>query len=380
MAAVDQPAPTGPHWIAARLRAEVASRRLQHDPAQVAAARHLDALRNALTGRPPGVLDRLHRAVSSEARAKARTPRGVYLWGGVGRGKTLLMDLFFSSLRDAPGAPPAERSHFYHFMRDVHAQLAAVRQLERPLDAVAARVAARTRVICLDEFFVADIADAMILSALFESLFGRGVALVATSNLRPEDLYKDGLQRQRFLPAIAMIEAKLDVVRLDGGIDYRLRQLEQAPTYLDSNHPGTKGALAARFASLGGDAAGPAVLDIAGRPLRAVNCAAGTVWFDFRELCGGPRSQMDYIEIARLYHTVFIDDIPLFDAPDDDAARRFIMLIDEFYDRGVKIVVSAAAKPAALYRGERLRAEFERAASRLVEMQTQAYLAGQHRP
>ena len=208
MAAVDQPAPTGPHWIAARLRAEVASRRLQHDPAQVSAARHLDALRNALTGRPPGVLDRLRRTVSAEARAKARAPRGVYLWGGVGRGKTLLMDLFFASLRDAPGGPPAERSHFYHFMRDVHAQLAALKQLERPLDAVAAQVAARARVICLDEFFVADIADAMILSALFESLFGRGVALVATSNLRPEDLYKDGLQRQRFLPAIAMIEAE----------------------------------------------------------------------------------------------------------------------------------------------------------------------------
>jgi cell division protein ZapE len=326
------------------------------------------------------VLDRLRRAVSSEARVKAQAPRGVYLWGGVGRGKTLLMDLFFSSVRDAPGGPPAERSHFYHFMRDIHSQLAAVKQLERPLDAVAARVAARARVICLDEFFVADIADAMILSALFESLFGRGVALVATSNLRPEDLYQDGLQRQRFLPAIAMIQANLDVVRLDGGIDYRLRRLEQAPTYLDSNHPGTKAALTARFASLGGDASGPAVLTIEGRPLPAVNCAAGTVWFDFCELCGGPRSQMDYIEIARLYHTVFIEDIPLFDADDDDAARRFIMLIDEFYDRGVKIVVSAAAGPAALYRGERLRAEFERAASRLVEMQTQAYLAGQHRP
>lgn len=384
MAAIDESrSPKGPHWISAHLRAEFAAHRLQHDSAQLAAARHLDALREKLLGRSPTILERLRAAVPFGARRAARSLRGAYLWGGVGRGKTLLMDLFFASLRDdttARAAPLAERNHFYRFMRDVHAEVAAANRHERPLDVVAERVAARTRVICLDEFFVADIADAMILSGLFDSLFQRGVTLVATSNLHPRDLYKEGLQRQRFLPAIAMIEANLNVVRLDAGMDYRLRQLERSPTFLDSRLPGTRAAMVERFAELGANASGPVTLRISDRALRALNSAPETAWFDFRELCDGPRSQIDYIEIARLYHTVFISDIPVFDAADDDAARRFIMLIDEFYDRGVKIIVSAAAAPAALYRGERLRADFERAASRLVEMQSQAYLAGEHRP
>jgi cell division protein ZapE len=215
---------------------------------------------------------------------------------------------------------------------------------------------------------------------LFEGLFRRGVTLVATSNLRPQELYKDGLQRQRFLPAIELLQAHLDVVHLDGRIDYRLRQLEQAPTYLDSNLPETPAALHERFAALIGVASGPTTLTIEGRSLHAVNSGPGTVWFQFGELCDGPRSQNDYIELARLYHTVFIANIPTFDKTHENAARRFIMLIDEFYDRGVQIVVSAAAPPAALYHGERLRIEFERASSRLIEMQTRPYLARQHRP
>jgi cell division protein ZapE len=285
------------------------------------------------------------------------------------------MDLFFATVRGG------ERSHFYHFMRNVHAELATIKQHAQPLDIVAQRLADRVRVICLDEFFVSDIGDAMILAGLFEGLFRRGVTLVATSNLPPQDLYKDGLQRQRFLPAIDMIQAHVDVLHLDGGVDYRLRQLEMAPTYLDSTLPGTPAALRERFSALtGGGAPGPATLTIEGRPIRALNVGAGTVWFDFSELCQGPRSQNDYIELARLYHTIFIADIPVFDATNENAARRFIMLIDEFYDRGVKIVVSAAAPPTALYHGDRVSFEFERAASRLIEMQTQEYLAGQHRP
>ena len=279
----------------------------------------------------------------------------------------------------------SERVHFYHFMRDVHAELARIKGRTDPLDLAAARIAQRARVLCLDEFFVSDIADAMILSGLFQGLFRRGLTLVATSNTAPQELYQGGLQRQRFLPAIELIEAHVEILHLDAGIDYRLRKLEQAPTYLDSRLPGTAAALEQRFAAL---AAGGAVqmgaaravtLEVEGRPLRARAVGPDIAWFGFRELCEGPRSQNDYIELARRYGTLFITDIPLLTPQDEDAARRFIMLIDELYDRGVKLVVSAAAPPALLYRGERLRLEFERAASRLVEMQTQHYLAGSHR-
>ncbi len=373
--------------VAARLEAEVAAHRLTDDGAQRAAALRLDTLRNALLDRSPGVLERLRQALPMLHGSLARPPpRGVYLWGGVGRGKTLLMDLFVASLGvDAahPGASPsaAERSHFHHFMRSVHAELARIERRSRPLDLVAQRLAARSRVICLDELFVADIADAMILGGLFEALFRRGVALVATSNQRPQDLYEDGLQRERFLPAIDLLMAHVDVVHLDAGIDYRMRQLERAPTYLDSALPETHPAMQQRFAQLsGGINSGPTSLTIEGRALRALDSAPGTAWFEFEDLCGGPRSQNDYIELARLYTTVFISAIPVFGAAQDDAARRFIMLIDEFYDRSVKLVVSAAAAPAALYRGERLRIPFERASSRLIEMQTRPYLSGRHRP
>jgi cell division protein ZapE len=315
----------------------------------------------------------------SEARKGA--PRGVYLWGGVGRGKTLLMDYFFAALEFADRAPGAMRAHFYHFMREVHAELRSITDRATPLDVVAQRLAARARVICLDEFFVADIGDAMILAGLLAGLMQRGVTLVTTSNRAPQELYKDGLQRQRFLPAIELLQSHFDVIHLDGGVDYRLRQLEQAPTYLDSTRPGTTTALQERFATMtGGTAAGPQTLTIEGRALRARAAAPGMAYFDFVDLCEGPRSQNDYIELARLYHTLFLADIPRFDQFNENAARRFIMLIDELYDRGVKLVVSAAAAPAALYGGDRLRFEFERAASRLIEMQTQHYLAGQHRP
>jgi cell division protein ZapE len=338
----------------------------------------LDALRHGLHAQG-SIARRLRARLSWLApRPAAATPmRGVYLWGGVGRGKTMLMDYFHQSLRRGS----SERTHFYRFMRQVHAELRAGERRSDPLEAVAERLAQQARVICLDEFFVADIADAMILAGLFAGLFRRGVTLVATSNVRPVDLYKDGLQRARFLPAIDLIERHMQVVRLDGGIDYRLRQLEQAPTYLDSTLPETAAAMGARFARMAGeDAAGRSVLQIEDRPVTALANGPGLVWFDFPDICEGPRSQNDYIEIARTFHTVFISNVPIFTAQTENEARRFIMLIDEFYDRNVNLVLSAAAAPAALYRGEKLTAEFQRAASRLIEMQTEAYLAGEHRP
>jgi cell division protein ZapE len=351
--------------VAARLQAEVAAGRLDFDPRQLEVAARLDRLSEQLR-RPLSLAQRL--------RAK-RAPRGLYLWGGVGRGKTLLMDLFFATLPRG-----AERSHFHHFMRQVHAELALLKRRSEPLEAVAERLAARTRVVCLDEFFVADIADAMILAGLFAALFRRGVCLVTTSNLAPDELYKDGLQRQRFLPAIELLKQHLDVVRLDGGIDYRLRQLEQSPTYLDSALPETAHELKRRFSLLaGGQPSGPGTLSVEGRDIGALGFGPGMAWFEFAELCAGPRNQNDYIELARLYHTIFISNIPQFTADDDDAARRFIMLIDEFYDRAVNIVVSAAAPPDALYRGERLGVEFQRTTSRLTEMQAVEYLARHHR-
>jgi cell division protein ZapE len=363
--------------VSERLEAAVAQRRLEFDAGQVRAAERLDALAAALRVSDGGVLQALRSRISWFPQGAERAaPRGLYLWGGVGRGKTLLMDTFHASL----GAVPSEREHFYRFMRGIHSELALIKGRTDPLDLAAAHIAQRARVLCLDEFFVSDIGDAMILAGLLQGLFRRGVVLVATSNTAPRDLYKEGLQRQRFVPAIELIEAHVDVLELDSGIDYRLRQLERAPTYLDSRAPETLGKLEQRFAALaGGEVVRDVTLQIEGRPLNARAVGADIAWFDCRELCEGPRSQNDYIELARLYGTLFITDVPQFTPADEDAARRFIMLIDELYDRCVKIVVSAAAPPTQLYHGERLQFEFERAASRLVEMQTQRYLAGCHR-
>jgi len=368
--------------VAVRLAAEIAAERLQWDPAQSDAARALDELSENLLRHPPTVAQTLRSYLpwSKLQRTEKPPQRGLYLWGGVGRGKTLLMDMFFASLQSARAAPPAQRTHFYRFMRQVHAELRAVKRRSQPLETVAERFARRAQVICLDELIVADIADAMILGGLFDGLFRRGVTLIATSNQPPQDLYKDGLQRQRFAPAIDLMTSHMEVLHLDGAVDYRLRQLEQAPTYLDSSRGDAAAQLRQRFAALAGTtAAGPSALSIEDRRLAAVATGAGMAWFEFKDLCEGPRSQNDYIELARLYHTIFVSHIPVFTEADEDAARRFIAAIDEFYDRGVKIVVSAAAPPAQLYRGDRLRREFERAASRLIEMQTQQYLAGQHR-
>ena len=346
----------------------------QPDAAQEQAVARLDDLARRLAAAhadPRGWLARLRRA----ARRDPASVRGVYLWGGVGRGKTFLMDLFHAHL-----AVPGARRHFHRFMKDVHARLGRLRDTEDPLERVAAELARDARVLCLDELYVSDIADAMILGGLFAGLDARGVTLVFTSNAPPAELYRDGLQRSRFLPAIALLERRTEVINVDAGHDYRLRQLEKAPLYLDGTDAFAEAALALRFEEIAGEAGVPdGVLEVEGRPIRTRRRSADVVWFDFEALCEGPRGVADYVEIARAFHTVFVSGVPVFDEDGNDAARRFIAVVDEFYDRSVKLVLTAAAEPGGLYRGGRLAFEFERTRSRLAEMQTREYLARAHR-
>jgi cell division protein ZapE len=343
------------------------------DQAQLRAIAALDGLRQRLQQPPPrkGL-----RGWLSGRRGPALATRGVYLWGGVGRGKTFLMDLFH-----AHAGVPARRGHFHHFMRDVHAQLRKLRDREDPLQEVADEIASSCRVQCLDELFVGDIADAMILAGLFDAMIERGVTLVCTSNQPPAELYRDGLQRQRFLPAIALLERHTELVHVDDGQDYRLRELERAPLYLDSSAADSDSQLAERFAAIAGHAGEPGgEIIVEGRSIATRRRAEEVVWFDFAAICAGPRGTADYVEIAREYHAVVISAIPVLDTSLDNEARRFVALVDEFYDRGVKLVLSAEALPDRLYVGDRLRFEFARTASRLVEMQSHEYLARPHRP
>lgn len=353
---------------------ELRARGWEADAAQLAAVARLERLRTEFRAQQgdAGLVNRLRRRFWP--RAGADVVRGVYLWGGVGRGKTWLMDLLFASL-----GGDARRQHFHQLMRELHATLAAIREREAPIEIVARRMARRSRLWCLDELQVNDIADAMLLGTLFESLLREGVTLVFTSNVPPAGLYRDGLQRARFLPAIAVLEQQLDVLEVDAGTDYRLRQLRQAPVWFDRNDATTPARFAALFAQLAGThGESSRHLGINGRHVNAQRRAGGVVWFGFATLCSGARSADDYAEIADAFHTVFVSDIPLLDATQDDATRRLVSLVDEFYDRGVKLIVSAAAQPAQLYRGERLAFEFRRTASRLVEMQSEAYLARAH--
>lgn len=302
---------------------------------------------------------------------------GLYMWGGVGRGKTWLMDLFYEAL---PGTRKL-RIHFHRFMRRVHAELTSLEGTKNPLEEVASRLAADIDVICFDEFFVSDITDAMLLGGLFELLFERhDIVLVATSNIVPDELYKDGLQRARFLPAIALLKQHTRVLNVDGGTDYRLRTLEQAELYHYPLDNDAEAVLLDSFDKLAPEPGRQNVeLEIEGRALVARWCADDVVWFAFSELCEGPRSQNDYIELAREFHAVLISDIPQMNDTENDSARRFINLIDEFYDRNVKLIVSAEVAIESLYQGSGLGFEFRRTCSRLLEMQSHDYLARQHK-
>ncbi|HEY6130589.1 MAG TPA: cell division protein ZapE [Halioglobus sp.] len=302
---------------------------------------------------------------------------GLYFWGGVGRGKTYLVDSFFECLPFSQKL----RIHFHRFMHRVHAELADLEGEKNPLEAVADRLARQARVLCFDEFFVTDIADAMILGGLMKALFARGVTLVATSNIEPAKLYENGLQRQRFLPVIALLEKYTKVVNVDAGVDYRLRTLQQAELYHFPLDEGADKSLEDSFSRLAPEPGKHGEqLEINNRLLTCRRVADDVAWFDFAELCAGPRSQNDYIELARIYHAVLISGVPEFQPGMDDQARRFINLVDEFYDRNVKLVLAAATPLLALYAGGRLEFEFQRTVSRLQEMQSYDYLAREHRP
>ena len=424
---------------------QLSERGFRPDAVQAAVVDRLDDLRQRLIVAREADSSLVRRWFGVIGGKSAPEPvRGIYLWGGVGRGKTWMMDLFYQSLP----FPERRRRHFHRFMHDVHAELKTLQQREAPLDAVAERIAQEARVLCFDELFVADIADAMILGGLFAALFKRGVTLVATSNVQPRNLYKDGLQRQRFLPTIDLLEQHLDVIAVDGATDYRLRRLTQAGTYLPSGAPDTERRLKELFDELadhdgsddgvarpdsaagrldvGGGRPDPITpvapdtnehtappiapippksattsrtvnqsgrpwpnqspldpansIEIEGRRIPVIRERGGVVWFDFMALCSGPRSQEDYIEIARDYQSVIVSDIPVFDSLHEDEARRFIALVDELYDRNVNLIVSAAAPPIELYRGDRVGFQFERTTSRLIEMQSEEYLAREHKP
>lgn len=355
-------------------RADIARGKISEDPVQLAALARLDDLHRRLLARsqrpPEGMLQRLFKR-----RTTAAPERGLYMWGGVGRGKTYLMDLFFEAL-------PAERKlrmHFHRCMQRVHRELRTLAGRESPLDGVAESFAREADVLCFDEFFVSDIGDAMILAELLQGLFARGVSLVATSNIEPQGLYANGLQRRRFLPAIDLLLEHTLVHHLDGGADYRLRALRQAEVFHSPLGADAEAALTSCFERLVPDAPREGeVLEVEGRPIRTLRCTDDVVWFDFKDICDGPRSQNDYIELARVYHAVVVSNVPRFGSSTENQARRFISLVDEFYDHNVKLVLSAEAPIADLYGGTLLAFEFQRTVSRLLEMQSEEYLARSH--
>ncbi len=307
--------------------------------------------------------------------SRPAVPRGVYMWGGVGRGKSFLMDSFYSVVP----VVRKTRLHFHEFMRDVHRQLDELKGIADPLDEVAKRIAKKYRLICFDEFHVSDIADAMILYNLLKGLFDHGVSFVMTSNYEPSTLYPDGLHRDRMLPTIALLKEKLDVMNIDAGIDYRKRVLEQVKVYHTPLNAKTDEELRTAFASVAEAADEDPRVHIEAREIRALRRAGSAIWFDFATLCGGPRSQNDYLELASRFQTVILSGIPRMSAAMSSEARRFTWLIDVFYDHKVKLIMSAAVEPDELYTVGTLSNEFHRTVSRIIEMQSKEYLDADRR-
>lgn len=358
------------------LRQRAAEHGFTPDAAQLRAARELQRVLDNLRhrGQRRGWLGLISRN---------RAIDGVYLWGGVGRGKSFLMDSFFACVPDVS----KKRVHFHRFMQEIHKALFAHQGHEQPMALVARDIAAEVQLLCLDEFHVTDITDAMLMRRLLEGLMAEGVVLLTTSNFEPTELYQHGLQRKQFLPAIELILARMTVVNVDGGTDYRLRELEKAGTYhagADAEHR-----LDEAFSHIADAAEDNAPLEIEDRLIRVRRQAPGIAWFDFPELCAGPRGKPDYIELARRYHTILVSGVPRFTEADGDTLRRFVWLVDEFYDRRVKLMLAAAAPVDALVADAadsdgfqaHLNASLkERLASRLTEMQTRQYLSLPHLP
>ncbi len=349
-----------------------------HDSAQQNAVEHLDDLyRRFLELKVPQIPIKKSwkRFFKMDEPQKIVPEKGLYFWGGVGRGKTYLVDTFYDAL-------PTERKmrvHFHRFMQRVHDELGELKQQSDPLLIVADKFKQETDIICFDEFFVSDITDAMILATLLEALFARGIALVATSNIEPHNLYRNGLQRARFLPAIALIEAHCEIVNVDSGIDYRLRTLEQAEIFHFPLDAKAENNMKMYFEKLTSESEYKAkTIEINHRQLEVKAEGDGVVHFDFDSLCESARSQHDYIELSRLYHTVLLSNVKIMGELNDDAARRFIAMVDEFYERNVKLIISAEVDLAAIYEKGRLTFEFKRCQSRLVEMQSHEYLAKEH--
>lgn len=348
------------------------------DPAQKATIDLLDELHQRLVSINAGSNSGLLSSLLARIHHTPKQPeQGLYLWGGVGRGKTYLMDCFFETL-------PFERKlrvHFHRFMRRVHSDLKQLRGYPNPLEKVAKKISDEADIICFDEFFVSDITDAMLLGNLLQGLFKRGVCLIATSNIPPDKLYSNGLQRQQFLPAIALLKKHCKVVNVDGGVDHRLRKLEKSELYHSPLSQQSYNAVDAIFEGLRATDAlivRNTQLRIGNRLIEVERVTSDIVWFDFSAICEGPRSQNDYIDIAMEFHAVVITGIPVLGASNDDAARRFINLVDEFYDRNVKLIISAAKPLDSLYTKGNLSFEFERTKSRLMEMQSNQYLGRAH--
>ena len=350
--------------------AELASKGFQSDPAQLRAVQALQRCADEWAAYKTQRSSALKKLIN-----RPDIPRGVYMFGGVGRGKSFLMDCFFNAV-------PLKRKvrlHFHEFMREVHRELAGLQGTVNPLDVLGVRIAKRYKLICFDEFHVADITDAMILHRLLAALFANGVGFVTTSNFQPDGLYPDGLHRDRILPAIALLNQRMEVINVDNGTDYRRRTLEQAKLYHSPLGPQADAEMARTFDQLAEVRDENPVLHIEAREITARRKAGGVVWFDFRTLCGGPRSQNDYLEIATQFHTVLLSDVPYMPVSMASPARRFTWLIDVLYDRRVKLILSAAVPPEQLYTEGPLVHEFPRTVSRLNEMQSKEYLSLERR-
>ena len=345
--------------------AELAAKGFTSDPAQLRAVEALERCAQEWSQYKSRRSNALKKLIN-----RPEIPKGVYMYGGVGRGKSFLMDCFFNAV-------PLKRKvrlHFHEFMREVHRELAHLQGTQNPLDALGANIAKRYKLICFDEFHVADVTDAMILHRLLVALFDNGVGFVTTSNFKPDELYPDGLHRDRILPAIALLNERMEVVNVDNGTDYRRRTLENAKLYHCPLGQDADAAMTQTFNQLAEVRDEDPVLHIENREIHSLRRAGGVVWFDFRELCMGPRSQNDYLEIASQFHTVLLSNVPYMPVNMASPARRFTWLVDVLYDRRVKLIISAAVQPEDLYLEGPLAHEFPRTVSRLQEMQSKEYL------